>query len=163
VQRLLAAARWLSDALVAALLFAMMTLTFLDVIGRYMLHRPVMGSTELIQYMLALLIFIALPVVTAREEHISISIVEGLLGSRANAVRRILLRVVCAAIMLAVSWYMWSHAKMLAENRDVIGYLLLPVAPAAYAVSVLSGLTAATFLGMAVAEAARWRSRSPAS
>ena len=161
--RLVAAARRLSDVLVAVLLFSMMTLTFLDVIGRYVLHRPVMGSAELIQYMLALLIFIAMPVVTAREEHISISIAEGLLGPRANSVRRILIRIICGTVMLAIARYMWTHAGMLAENRDVIGYLLLPVAPAAYAVSILSALTGLTFLGMAVAEAAQWRSRSPAS
>jgi hypothetical protein len=52
--------------------------------------------------------------------------------------------------MLVVGWQMWGHAGMLARNRDIIGYLELPVAPGAYAVSVLSALTGLIFLVAAV-------------
>ena len=61
------AVRWL----VAAALFLMMAITVLDVIGRYLINRPFPGSAELIQYMMVAFIFLALPVVTLRNEHIS--------------------------------------------------------------------------------------------
>jgi TRAP-type C4-dicarboxylate transport system permease small subunit len=147
---LLAATRRLCDALVALLLFAMMLVTFLDVLGRYLVARPVPGSTEIIQYLLVLTVFLALPIVTWRDEHISISLVEGAFGELANRVRRAAARVLSGIVMLAVGWQMWGHAGMLARNRDIIGYLELPVAPGAYAVSILSALTGLIFLVAAV-------------
>jgi TRAP-type C4-dicarboxylate transport system permease small subunit len=149
---LLAATRRWCDALVALLLFAMMLVTFLDVLGRYVMARPVPGSTEIIQYLLVLVVFLALPIVTWRDEHISISLVEGAFGQVVNRLRRAAVRALSGAVMLAVGWHMWGHAGMLARNRDVIGYLELPVAPGAYAVGVLTLITSLTFLVAAALE-----------
>ena len=139
----------LCDGLIAILLFAMMLVTFADVLGRYVVSRPVPGSTEITQYLLVLTIFFALPIVTWRDEHISISLLEGAFGGLVNRLRRAAVRVLSGAVMLVVGWQMWGHAGMLARNRDVIGYLELPVAPGAYAVSVLAAVTGLTFLATA--------------
>ena len=163
MQGVLPAARRLADALAALLLFLMMGVTFVDVLGRYVLNRPIAGSADFIRYLLVFTIFIALPVVSAREEHISISLVDGWLGARANRVRRALVHLACAAVMVAAGWFMWRHAEALARNRDVIGYLRLPLAPAAYAVSLFSWATGLLYLAMAALEGGPWRSRSPAS
>lgn len=141
------------DSVIAVLLFAMMLLEFLDVVGRYVVNRPVPGSTEIIQYLLVLTIFVGLPVVTWRDEHISISLVEGRFGNTFNRLRRAFVRALSGVVMLAVSWFMWGHAEMLARNRDIIGFLELPVAPAAYAVNVLAAATGFAFLVVAVHEA----------
>lgn len=147
----------LCDALVALLLFAMMLVTLADVVGRYIISRPVPGSTEIIQYLFVLTVFLALPIVTWRDEHINISLVEGALSEIANRVRRAAVRVLSGVVMLAVGWQMWRHAGMLATNRDVIGYLELPVAPGAYAVSLLAAATGVTFLATA---ALAWKGRA---
>jgi hypothetical protein len=47
---------------------------------------------------------------------------------------------------------LWLHAQVLAENRDVIGFLNLPVAPAAYLASIFTGLTACVLGAVVVAE-----------
>jgi len=149
---LLTACQRFADVLVAFLLFAMMVVTFADVLGRYLISRPVPGSTEIIQYLFVLSVFLALPVVTWRDEHISISLIEGAFGERLNRFRRASVRILSAAVMLIVGWQMWGHARMLANNRDVIGYLELPVAPGAYAVSVLAAITGLTFFATAALE-----------
>lgn len=146
----LSAGQRLCDFVVAALLFAMMLVTFADVLGRYVVSRPVPGSTEIIQYLLVLTVFLALPIVTWRDEHISISLLEGAFGELFNRLRRAAVRVLSGTVMLVVAWQMWGHAGMLARNRDVIGYLELPIAPGAYAVSVLAAVTGVTFLATAV-------------
>ena len=46
------------------LLFCLMTLTCVDVIGRYFFSMPVTGGFELTEMMLAALIFVGLPLVT---------------------------------------------------------------------------------------------------
>jgi TRAP-type C4-dicarboxylate transport system permease small subunit len=40
---------WLVRALVATALLAMMVITCLDVIGRYLINRPLPGAAELVQ------------------------------------------------------------------------------------------------------------------
>ena len=145
----LVACQQLGNVLVALLLFAMMLVTFADVLGRYVISRPVPGSTEIIQYLFVLTVFLALPIVTWQDEHISISLIEGAFGQSFNRLRRAAVRVLSGAVMLTVSWQMWGYAGMLARNRDVIGYLELPVAPAAYAVSILAAITGLIFLATA--------------
>ncbi len=156
----LSAAQRLCDFVVAALLFAMMLVTFADVLGRYVVSRPVPGSTEIIQYLLVLTVFLALPIVTWCDEHISISLLEGAFGELFNRLRQTAVRVLSGTVMLVVAWQMWGHAGMLARNRDVIGYLELPVAPGAYAVSVLAAVTGVTFLATAVLSLVGQRGRA---
>jgi len=141
--------RWL----VAIALFAMMTITCLDVVGRYVISRPFPGSAELVQYLMVTTIFVALPIVTLRGEHIGISLIESVLSPRGKRLQRAL---VCLASSLVVGMLchrFWLHAQMLSDNRDVIGFLNLPVAPAAFLASIFSGLTALVLIAMTVAEA----------
>jgi TRAP-type C4-dicarboxylate transport system permease small subunit len=63
-------------------------LTFVDVFARYLISAPIRGSVEIIQYAMALTIFAALPLVTRDREHVTVSLIDGLLGSRALALKR---------------------------------------------------------------------------
>ena len=54
------------EVLSTFVLAAMMLLTFVDVIGRYILGAPIFGATEMISTMLALAIFLGLGIANAR-------------------------------------------------------------------------------------------------
>lgn len=142
------AIRWL----VATALLLMMVLTVLDVVGRYLINRPFPGAAEMVQYLMITFIFLALPVVTLRNEHISISLVDSLLGPAGRKVQRILVSALCALVIGFLAVRFWSHALMLANNRDVIGYLNLPVAPAAFLASIFCGMTVLALLLMITLE-----------
>jgi len=148
MHKLVSLALWLSDALVALLLFLMMMVIVLDVSGRFLFHRPLVGSSEMIQYMLVMVIFIGLPAVTARAEHITITLSENMLGDFANRMRRRIVNGIAGVAMVVVGYYMWRYAGLLVQNRDVIGSLLLPLAPAGYLVSVLTFVTGLTFIAL---------------
>lgn len=140
--------RWLT----AVALFLMMLITFLDVIGRYLINRPLPGSADLTQYLMVIFIFLTLPMVTLRNEHISISLVDSVLGPGARKVQRAIVSLISAAIFGVLAVRLWVHAVVLMENRDVIGYLNLPVAPAAFLASVLCAVTVVVSAAMAVLE-----------
>ena len=144
------AVRWL----VATALFVMMVITCLDVIGRYVVSRPFPGSAELVQYLMITAVFAALPVVTLRGEHINISLLDAMLGARSRQIHRALVCLLSSAIVAVLTHRFWLHAEMLAANRDVIGFLNLPVAPAAFLASLFSGLTTVLLIAMAVSELA---------
>ncbi len=145
------AAVWLRRALLsvsAILLFAMMALITLDVGGRYLFNAPIAGSFEVTQFLLALLIFAALPVVTRDDTHISVSLVENLLKGRARFVQRLLVLIVDAVAVGVIAWRLWIGGDQLAEGKQVTGYLEWPIAPLAYAMSVLAGVAFLTVLAM---------------
>ncbi|MEQ3626246.1 MAG: TRAP transporter small permease [Celeribacter sp.] len=67
----------LLEVLSSIVLMAMMLLTFVDVVGRYIIGKPVFGASEMISTLLALLIFVGLGIANARDTHIVVELVDG--------------------------------------------------------------------------------------
>ncbi len=61
---------------------AMVFLTVGDVIGRYFFNSPIAGATELTRLGMAVIIFTALPIISARGEHISVDLLDGLYSTK---------------------------------------------------------------------------------
>jgi TRAP-type C4-dicarboxylate transport system permease small subunit len=127
---------WL-ETLGAIALFAMMTVTFVDIVGRFVLHRPLAGSTDLVQVLLLLTAGCMLPAVTCRGEHLSIGLFDGARPTRLERARRAAVAAVVAVTFAALAVLLWGYAGDTSRNGDVIGYLRLPVAPFVYALSAL--------------------------
>ena len=62
--------------LAAVLLFCLMALTCADVIGRYFLGTPIYGAFEMTEMLLAALIFAGLPLVTLRNDHVTVDLLD---------------------------------------------------------------------------------------
>ena len=70
------------------ILLAMMLLTFVDVVARYVVNRPVRGAFEVTELMLLVLIFAGLPLVSFTDEHALMDFIDRLLGPRGAALAR---------------------------------------------------------------------------
>src|SRR5439155_27389372 len=68
----------------SAILLAMMLLTVVDVVARYVFSRPVGGAFEATQLMLVVLIFAGLPLVSFSEEHAVMDFIDRVTGTRAR-------------------------------------------------------------------------------
>ncbi|WP_373355199.1 TRAP transporter small permease [Pseudoroseicyclus sp. CXY001] len=88
----------------ALLLFAMMALTFIDVIGRYLLSAPVYGAAEMIQILLAATIFSGLGLVSDQDAHITVDLFEAPLSRAFGQGRRALIGIVSALGLLVIGW-----------------------------------------------------------
>ena len=143
-----AAPRWLRalDTIACLALLAMLGLTVADVIGRYVISRPVKGVTELVQYTMVVVVFAALPLVTARRQHIAVGLFDKTFQGAAERVRAGLVAGISAAFLLGQTWLLFQHADGMREAADVIGALRLPVYPAGYIMAALSALAAAVCL-----------------
>ena len=62
--------------LAALVLFCLMALTCADVIGRYFFGTPVYGAFEMTEMLLAALIFAGLPLVTLRNDHVTVDLLD---------------------------------------------------------------------------------------
>ena len=66
----------------SAILLAMMLLTVVDVVARYVFSRPVRGAFEITELMLVVLIFAGLPLVSFSDEHAVMDFIDRVLGPR---------------------------------------------------------------------------------
>lgn len=60
--------------IVSLLLFTMMMITFVDVIGRYVLNSPIFGAAEMIQFLLAGTVFSGLVLVSHEDKHVAVEL-----------------------------------------------------------------------------------------
>jgi TRAP-type C4-dicarboxylate transport system permease small subunit len=121
----------------------MMTLTFVDVIARYIINRPVRGSLELTELGLLVLIFAGLPLVTHANEHVTMDLIDRLLPERARRLLARLVELACAAMMFLLTWLMWLKAGRISGYGDTTDVLRIVVGPFVYfmvAMILLSGL-----------------------
>lgn len=131
---------------VALVAFAMMVVTCVDVVGRYVFTAPLPGAVEINELLLGLMVFGALPLVTAGREHVSIGLLDGLFRGRADRVRQALLNLVSGAVIGITAYRLWLKADELAANGDTTLYLRIPAAPFGYFMSIAAGITTVILL-----------------
>ena len=127
----------------SAILFSMMTLTFVDVILRYLFSRPLRGGFEVTELMLLVLIFAGLPLVTHANEHVTMDLIDRWLSVRARQVLGRVMDGASAALMFVLTWLMWTKAARIAGYGDTTDVLRIAVGPFVYfmvAMILLSGL-----------------------
>lgn len=132
--------RWLG-ILSSLPLGLIVALTFLDVFARYLISAPIKGSLEIIQYAMALSIFAALPLVTRHRGHVTVSLIDGLLGTVAMRVKTILCDLISLLALLLMSWRLWIYAGESIEEKQQTIVLALPQGPLVYVLSVFAALT----------------------
>ena len=74
--------------LIAAVAFSMMGLIFVDVFMRYLFSAPLPGAFEVTQFLLAILVFLSLPIVVWADENISVALFTGFFRGRVAHVLR---------------------------------------------------------------------------
>jgi TRAP-type C4-dicarboxylate transport system permease small subunit len=127
----------------SAILFCMMTLTFVDVVLRYIFNRPLRGAFEVTELMLLVLIFAGLPLVTHANEHVTMDLIDRWLSARLRQALGRLSEALSAALMFALTWFMWIKAQRIASYGDTTDVLRIAVGPFVYfmvAMILLSGL-----------------------
>jgi TRAP-type C4-dicarboxylate transport system permease small subunit len=136
----------LLGAISATVLFVMMLLTAVDVVGRYLFNRPIVGGFELTEMMLAALIYCGLPLVSKRREHIVIDTFDTFMSKRVKRGFDILADIVCTVALAGLSWLLFQRALRVAQYGDTTSVLTLPLAPVAYLMGTMIVVTAAIHL-----------------
>jgi TRAP-type C4-dicarboxylate transport system permease small subunit len=125
----------------AVLLFGMMVLTFVDVVARYLLNKPIRGAFEVTELLLLVLIFAGLPLVSHADEHVTMDFIDRILPP---AALRMLVRIVhaaCAAIMFFLTWQVWIKAGKIMGYGDTTDVLRIVVGPFVYFMDAMIALT----------------------
>jgi TRAP-type C4-dicarboxylate transport system permease small subunit len=126
----------------AVVLFVMMVLTFVDVTGRKLLTRPVYGAYEITEFLMGLLIFSALPLVTAREGHVTIDVLDHLLPARFARWQQVVVSAVATGALAFVAWRLWVLSASHMRTHEVTMTLHIPHGPFSRLFAVMAALAA---------------------
>jgi TRAP-type C4-dicarboxylate transport system permease small subunit len=125
----------------SAILLAMMALTFVDVVARYLFNFPLRGGFEVTELMLLVLIFAGLPLVSHADEHVTMDFIDRLLPPRAGAVLVRVVHFLCAAVMFFLAWQVWLKARTIGGYGDTTDVLKILVSPFVYFMAAMIALT----------------------
>lgn len=122
------------------ILFAMMLLTFTDVIGRYFFLSPLPAAYELVSLMMPAIIFCALPITFLREGHVTVDLLDALIPTTAARAQGVIVNVVTAAALGLVCWRLAVKAHEDYGYENITDELLLPLWPFGTGMAVLCAI-----------------------
>lgn len=131
--------------LLAVLIFVMMILTFVDVVGRQFFDAPVPAGFEITELLVGYTIYLGLPLICARREHITIGLFENLFTGIMRRVQGVVLNVLFGGLTLLWTYELWIHAGKLAQHNEILMFLKIPRAPFIYVMCGFTLLAAAIF------------------
>ncbi|AYV24807.1 MULTISPECIES: TRAP transporter small permease [Vibrio] len=124
------------EALAAISLLLMMLITFVDVTGRYFFNAPVMGSTELIEVLLAVMVFMAFPLVSWNEENICVDLLDNYFPEKWIGLRQVVINLICSCSLILVAMMNWKLAGRSLDYEEVTEILEMPLGYVTYLISI---------------------------
>lgn len=148
---------WIERALgrvVAACMFAMMSLMFVDVVARKLLGTSVPGGVELIELLMLGVVFAGLPIVSLKGEHIVLDLLDHLLPARLRRLQERIANLASALLLAGAGVLVLERAGRTLEYGDVTPALAIGLGRFHVAIGVLLFVTAAVHLLLLAAPAA---------
>ncbi len=147
--RIDALVRRASDWLVGAgavVLAGLMLMTFFDVVGRELLNAPIVGTVDLTELYMGLIVYLGIGATTHGGGHISVDIVIQRLPARRRRVLGLFSRFVCAVLAGLICWQLWIIAGETVDNNDVTRVWEMPIYPFVYGMAAASVLMVVAFV-----------------
>lgn len=111
----------------SVVILIMMLLTFADVIGRYVIGKPIFGASEMISALLALTIFAGLGVTNARDDHITVELFNDLIRNLSPRIYDIVIQLFSICAMSLIAFVLFEHAVEAYQRDSLTVVLEMPV------------------------------------
>ncbi len=139
----------------ASVLMGLMLITCIDVFGRYFFNNPLTGSTELTEMALSIVIFSVLPVISWRNEHVVVDILDRFVSVRVKFLRALLINVLSAVALIFVGYRIFVLADRSLGYGEVSEYLAIPTGWIIHFMAFMCWISAAMLLTMAMYRACK--------
>ena len=120
----------------SGVLALMMFLIMGDVILRYIFNRPIIGSYEIVQYMMAILTSFAVVYCAYEKGHVSVEVVFDRLPKNAQLILAVIISFALFLILILFSWQNLLYIKEIYNQRLVSAILYIPTYPFVAAVAI---------------------------
>lgn len=130
-------------------LFALMVMTFADVILRSAFNAPIQAATELTRILMAVMVFSCLPVISGRGGHIAVDLFDGLFDRmHLNRLREAALNIACGVMLVWPADRVRALAMRARDYGDVTEYLAIPVVYVTGFIAAATALTAVVMVAL---------------
>ncbi|MFC1863620.1 TRAP transporter small permease [Thermodesulfobacteriota bacterium] len=119
----------------SVILAAMMLLTVSDVFLRYVFRKPILGTTEITESMMAGLAFFALAWCAAEQSHLKVDLVMSLFSPRVQAIVDTLTGLAGLIVVALITWRNFIEALAIKELNIVSSLVKIPAYPFYYVIS----------------------------
>jgi TRAP-type transport system small permease protein len=137
------------------LLLAVALVTASDALLRDFLGRPLPGTFEATELVLAIIIFFGLPYTSLTDGHVSVDFLTSRLGQHTQFAIIAVNAVICAVLFGVITLQMTSLAAEFMVTRRTTITMRIPIFPCIVPVTVAAGLAALGFVVQAVGAALR--------
>lgn len=129
------------ELLTSVFLLAMMVLTFIDVIGRYIFNQPIFGANEMISSLLALVIFSGLGIANARDDHIVVELLDHRVRRLSPRAYEFIIQAFSVIAMTMIAYVLLEHAIESYEKETLTFVMEIPLAYIAVSISFLAAMS----------------------
>lgn len=134
--------------LAAAFLFAMMATVVVDVVGRYITGRPIRGAFEIIGFLLGVTVFAGIAVVSQRNDHITVSILDHLFVGRIRWFQQAFVLLFSTLIVGFICFRLFAAAERMRERQLLALSFDIQIAPVVYVMSAFCAVACLLLLGL---------------
>ena len=113
----------------AGILAAMMFLTAMDVLLRYIFNRPISGALEITEYMMVILVGFGLAYCATAKGLVSVEIVTSRFSPRTQAILNSITYFLSFVFFSLITWQTVRNVKLVLESELVSPVLLIPTFP----------------------------------
>lgn len=132
------------EAIGAVSLLILMVTVFIDVVGRNLFNTPLPWGTELLEMVLALMIFAIYPLLALGFGHITVDLIQVRPGLR--AVQRVLSSGMGAVVFALIAWCMGRQALRAADYGEATPLLNVPLSWVLGGIGALAVVSVLAFL-----------------
>ncbi|CCN82410.1 putative TRAP-type C4-dicarboxylate transport system, small permease component [Vibrio nigripulchritudo SFn27] len=138
------------EVLASLALLMMLVVTVIDVVGRYFFNAPLPGGVELVEILLALVVFAAFPLITWNEEHICVDLLDDWFPRAMIDLRQFVISLGCAFALGLVAWKVWGLGSRSLSYEEETDILAIPLGYVMYFISITGWLSMVMTLLLAV-------------
>ena len=125
-----------SNAIAAALLFLLMVLGAADVIGRYLLDAPIIGTLERGQIILALMIFLSWGYTQIKKGHVNVELFISKFPPRIGTVTNFITTLFMLVFTILIVWQSAVMAIETHNSGERIYVIHWPMAPFQFSIAI---------------------------
>lgn len=135
-----------------AILIVMMLLVTTDVILRYLFNQPILGTLEVVEVMLVVIIFFILAQTMVKGKHVAAEVFVSRLEERGQVFLGAVNHFICLGLCVLMSWQLGAQAVNVLAHGDVTENLDIPIFPfifvAAFGSAILCGILLKGFVNL---------------
>jgi len=134
------------NRIASGVLFFMMLLTIADVFLRKVFSQSILGTVEVTEFMMVILLFFAVTQTEILDGHVKVDLIMSRFGERTQAMTDMITQFVCFLLFGLFTWSTLVYAAKMRASGEVSQDLWLPVYPFIYVVALGCALLAFSLL-----------------